>query len=78
MLRKCEYPKKQKLEPCKFNKQLFLKKLFEIRYSLREIFFEKILLELDKFFNVIMKEFMFLGAATESALQKKTVLKNSQ
>ena len=69
---------KQKLGPCKFNKQLFLKKLFEFRYSLREIFFEKIPLELDKFFNVIMKEFMFLGAATKGVLQKKTVLKNSQ
>ena len=62
---------KQKLEPCKFNKQLFFKKLFEFRYSLREIFFEKIPLELDKFFNVIMKEFMFLGAATKGVLQKK-------
>ena len=69
---------KQKLEPCKFNKQLFFKKLFEFRYSLREIFFGKIPLELDKFFIVIMKEFMFLGAATKGVLQKKTVLKNSQ
>ena len=45
--------KKQKLEPCKFNKQLFLKNLFEFRSILREIFFDKILLEFDKSFNLI-------------------------
>ena len=27
----------QKLEPCRFNKHLFLKKLFEFRSSLQEI-----------------------------------------
>ena len=36
--------KKQKLDPCKFNKHLFLKNLFEFRSSLRGIFFEKKLL----------------------------------
>ena len=52
-------PKIQKLEPCKFNKHLFLKKLFEFRSSPRDIFFEKMFLEFDKSFSVIVKEFMF-------------------
>ena len=58
----------QKLEPCKFNKHLFLKNLFEFRSSLREIFFEKMPLKFDKPFKVIAKEFMFLEAATGGVL----------
>ena len=58
----------QKLERCRFNKHLFLKTLFEFRSILREVFFEKILLEFDKSFNVIVKEFMFSEAATGGIL----------
>ena len=58
----------QKLETYKFNKHLFLKNLFEIRSSLREIFFEKMLLEFDKSFNVIVMEFMFSGAGNGGVL----------
>ena len=64
----------QKLEPCKFNKHLFLKNLFEFRSSLREIFFEKMFLELDKSFSVIVKEFMFSEAANRG-FHKEAVLK---
>ena len=49
----------QKLEPSKYNKHLFLKTLFEFRRSLRKVFFKKMLLEFDKSFNDILKEFMF-------------------
>ena len=58
----------QKLEPCKSNKHLFLKNLFEFRSSLREIFFEKMHLELDTSFNVIVKELMFSEAVTRGVL----------
>ena len=58
----------QKLEPCKFNKHLFLKNLFEFRSSLREIFCEKMLLEFDKYFHVFVKEFMFSKAGTGGVL----------
>ena len=43
--KKMGIPKMQKLQPCKFNKHLFFKKL---RSSMREIFFEKLLLEFRK------------------------------
>ena len=58
----------QKLERCKFNKHLFLKKLLEFGSSLREIFSEKMLLEFDKPFSVIVKEFMFSKVATGGVL----------
>ena len=63
-----EYQKIQKhkntetREPCKFNKHLLLREI------LQEIFFEKMLLEFDKSFNVIVKEFMFSEAATGGVL----------
>ena len=69
-----EYQKIQKhkntetREPCKFNKHLLLKNLFEFRSSMQEIFFEKMLLEFDKSFNVIVKEFMLSEAATGGVL----------
>ena len=68
VLRKCKYPKIEKLEPCKFNKLLFLRNLFEFSSSVREIFFEKMLLEFEKSFNVTVKEFMFSEAATGGVL----------
>ena len=43
--KKIEISKIQQLESCKFNKHLFLKKS---RSSMREIFFEKMLLEFHK------------------------------
>ena len=58
----------KKLEPCKYNNHLFYKKLFESRNSLQEIFFKKMLLEFDKSFNVIVKEFMFSEATSRCVL----------
>ena len=65
----------EKLESRRFNKHLFLKNLIEFRTRLREIFFEKMLLELDKSFNVIVKEFMFQKQPPEM-FYKRAVHKN--
>ena len=65
----------QKLQPCKFNKHLLLKHVFEFRRSLRQVFLEKMLLEFYNPFNVIVKEYIISEAATGSVgYYKKAVL----
>ena len=68
VLRKCEYPKIQKLEPCKFNKHLFLEKSFDSDVVCGRFSLKKMLLEFEKSFNVIVKEFMFSEAGTGGVL----------
>ena len=60
----------QKLQLCKFNKNLFLKFFLNSEIVCRRFFFEKMHLELDKSLNVIMKEFMFSEAATGGFYKK--------
>ena len=59
---KMRISKIENIEPFKFSKHLFLKILFKFRSNLRELFFKKLIMELDKRFNVIVEEFiLFIG-----------------